>query len=211
MNVLITAGPTREYLDDVRYLSNASTGHMACALAEAAQAAGHQVTVVAGPIEAADPPGAKVVRVISAREMLDAVAAEFPKCDVFIACAAVSDYRPARRASGKIKRQGAERLTLDLVRNPDILHEMASRRRPGQIVIGFALETADGEANARDKLVRKQLDAIVLNPPDAIGAAETEITIFRSGGAAGEAFRGAKAEAARHIIALAEALSAETD
>jgi phosphopantothenoylcysteine decarboxylase/phosphopantothenate--cysteine ligase len=208
VKVLITAGPTREYLDDVRYLSNASTGRMGLALARAAAEAGHDVTVVHGPIAGPLPPLARVVPVTSAREMFDAVAAEFPACDALIACAAVSDYRPAERARGKIKRERSEELTVRLVRNPDSVREMAARRRAGQVVIGFALESADAEANALAKLSGKQLDAIVLNAATAIGAEATEITLFRADTDEREHVTGTKDTAARYVVRLAERLLA---
>lgn len=207
MNILITAGPTREYLDDVRYLSNASTGRMGYALAEAARAAGHRVTLVHGPTAERPPETGTVIPVTSAQEMFDAVAREFGECDCLIACAAVSDYRPRDRTPGKIKREDAGTLTLELVQNPDIVREMASRRRKDQVVLGFALETADAETAARRKLVTKGLDAIVLNAASAIGAEETEITMFCPGAADAETFRGTKADAADRIIALAERLA----
>lgn len=207
MNVLITAGPTREYLDDVRYLSNASTGRMGYALASAAKAAGDRVALVHGPTSEEPPEVDKVVAVTSACEMLEAVATEFPACDMLIACAAVSDYRPRKRAAGKMKRETAETMTLELVRNPDIVAEMAQRRRPGQVVIGFALETADAEANARAKLARKGLDAIVLNSATAIGAEVTEITVFRAGSVSSETFSGTKGGAAARIMAIIRALA----
>jgi phosphopantothenoylcysteine decarboxylase/phosphopantothenate--cysteine ligase len=207
VRILITAGPTREYLDDVRYLSNASTGRMGYALAAAAKAAGHSVTLVHGPTSHDMPPVDKVIAVTSAQEMFAAVAAEFPACDALIACAAVSDYRPKRRSTGKIKRESAATLTLELVQNPDIVREMAAQKRAGQVVIGFALESSAGEAAAREKMVRKGLDAIVLNALSAIGATETEITIFRVGRPRGETVRGSKDEAARRIVALAEELA----
>ncbi len=208
MNVLITAGPTREYLDQVRYLSNASTGRMGYALAAAPKAAGHEVTVIHGPTAHAPPEVDKAIAVTGALEMCEAVAGEFAACDVFISCAAVSDYRPAERHSGKIKRESAETLTVELVQNPDIVREMASRRRPGQVVIGFALEAETPEAHAREKLRRKGLDAIVLNHPSAIGADETEITVFQAALDVGDKFCGSKALAAERIVALAESLVA---
>ena len=209
MKILITAGPTREYLDDVRYLSNASTGRMGLALACAAKAAGHNVVLIHGPIVHIPEEADKVVAVTSGREMFDAVAKEFSKCDVFISCAAVTDYRPKKRIKGKLKREEAAQLTVEVVQNPDIVREMAARRRPGQVVIGFALETANAEANARGNLARKGLDAIVLNPAAAIGAEQTEITVFLAGRAEAETVRGTKSQAARHIIALAERLAVE--
>lgn len=207
VRILITAGPTREYLDDVRYLSNASTGRMGYALAAAAKAAGHRVVLVHGPTSEEPPEMDKVVEVTSALEMREAVAAEFAEADVFIACAAVSDYRPRERAARKIKRESAQSMTLELVANPDIAAEMAGRRRKGQVVICFALETSDGEANARAKLARKGADAIVLNMATAIASEETEITVFEAGGEAGERFHGSKAEAARQIVRVAERLA----
>jgi phosphopantothenoylcysteine decarboxylase/phosphopantothenate--cysteine ligase len=206
VKILITAGPTREYLDDVRYLSNASTGRMGYALAAAARAAGHTVVLVHGPTSEKPPEADEVRAVTSAVEMRDAVAAAFPWCDVFIACAAVSDYRPQVRSARKIKRESAQTLTLDLVANPDIAAEMAARRRGDQVVICFALETSDGEANARAKLARKGADAIVLNMATAIGAEETEITTFFAGRDEGTTFRGPKAEAAQRVLATAEEL-----
>lgn len=204
MRILITAGPTREYLDDVRYLSNASTGRMGYALAAAAKATGNRVTLVHGPTPEAPPEVDKTIAVTSACGMFEAVAAEFPACDVLIACAAVSDYRPKERIDGKLKRESAESLTLTLVQNPDIVREMAARRRADQAVICFALETADGEANARAKLARKGADAIVLNMASAIGADETEITVLFAESSESTTFRGSKAEAARLILAIAE-------
>lgn len=208
MRILITAGPTREYLDDVRYLSNASTGRMGYALAQAAREAGHHVTLVHGPTAHEPPQVDKLLPVTSALEMFKAVAAEFPGCEAFIACAAVSDFRPTHRSPRKIKREQVQTLTLELVANPDIVREMAARRRPGQVVIAFALETDNAEANARAKLARKGADAIVLNLADAIGAADTHVTMIRAAGGAAETFSGSKADAARRIVALAEALLA---
>ena len=202
MKILITAGPTREYLDDVRYLSNASTGRMGYALARAAAAAGHQVTLVHGPTCDAPPAAARRVAVTSALEMFDAVNREFSDCDAFIACAAVSDYRPRQRAAQKMKREKIETLSLELVANPDIAAEMGRRKRPGQVLVCFALETADGEANARAKLVRKNADAVVLNMAAAIGAEATEVTLFTAGSDTGETVRGSKDVAAQRIVEL---------
>ncbi len=208
MKILITAGPTREYLDDVRYLSNASTGRMGYALAVAARAAGHHVVLVHGPTSEEPPVADRVIAVTSALEMRDAVAAEFPSCDALVACAAVSDYRPKHRAARKIKREAAPSMTLELVANPDIAAEMGASKRPGQVVICFALETSDGPANARAKLARKNADAIVLNMAWAIGSDETEVTIFQAGCDAAETFRGTKADVARQIVLTAERLAA---
>ncbi len=207
MNVLITAGPTREYLDDVRYLSNASTGRMGYALATAAKEAGHEVTLVHGPTAESPPPVHKAVPVTSAEEMLAAAQAEFSTCDVLIACAAVSDYRPRERRAGKIARHDTETLTIELVRNPDIVATLAARRSPGQTVIGFALESDKAEAGARRKLAEKKLDAIALNSPGAIGAADTEITVFFCGEGEPETVRGSKEDVAKRLVAIAERLA----
>ncbi len=200
MHILITAGPTREYIDPVRYISNASSGRMGAALAEAARAAGHRVTLVLGPAEVPPPPVDELVRVESAQEMFDAVAARFPACDAFIAAAAVADYRPTRRAPSKIHKS-VGRLILDLEATPDILAEMARRRRPDQVLVGFCLESDDLEARARSKLESKELDLVVANPPAAIAAERQDaLLVFRSG--AREALRGvSKADLAARIVA----------
>lgn len=209
MNILITAGPTREYLDDVRYLSNASTGRMGYALAAVAASRGHGVTLVTGPTSLPIPDGLRAVRqVISARDMLAAVSEEFDSAEAMIACAAVSDYRPADRVSGKMKRESQEVLHLELVRNPDIVAAMCRRRRQGQILVGFALEAADGEANAIGKLRGKGLDAIVLNAVSAIGADENDVTIYFADDRPAERSRGPKDIVAGAILQAVERLQA---
>jgi phosphopantothenoylcysteine decarboxylase/phosphopantothenate--cysteine ligase len=160
--VLVTAGPTREAVDPVRFLSNRSSGKMGYALAAAAAAAGHDVTLVSGPVTLAPPPGCRVLRVETAAEMAAAVRAEFPTADLLIMCAAVADYRPAAPAPRKLKKAAAP-LTLALAPTEDILAGLAQRRRPGQLVVGFAAETSDVEAAAQAKLRAKKLDWIVLN------------------------------------------------
>ena len=211
LNILITAGPTREYLDDVRYLSNASTGRMGYALADAAARRGHRVTLVTGPTALPVPEAVAMVRTVdSAREMLTAVSEEFASADVLIACAAVSDYRPRERQSGKLKRESQETLHLELVRNPDIVAEMAARRRQGQVLIGFALEAADGEANAVAKLQRKGLDAIVLNDVSAIGSDSNEVTVYFADGRPMTQISGAKNAVAEAIVEAAEELHGST-
>ena len=180
MRILITAGPTREYLDPVRYVSNASSGRIGCALAKAALLAGHQVTLVLGPCPAEPPEGAEVVRVTSAEEMFEAVAARFDACDVFIASAAVADYRPVAKRPEKIKK-GEVRFTVELERTSDILAEMA-RRRKQQILVGFCLETEDLERRARGKLEAKGLDLVVANGPEAVAADRQDALLIRQVG-----------------------------
>ena len=167
--VLITAGGTREELDPVRFISNRSSGRMGFALAEAARARGAEVTVVAGTTSAPRPAGVRVVGAEAAEEMRAAVMREVAGSTVFIAAAAVADYRPALRAEHKIKKSDAA-LTLRLEPTPDILAEVARSRRDGLLVVGFAAETERVAENARDKLLRKNLDAIVANDLTQDGA-----------------------------------------
>ncbi|HUU32378.1 MAG TPA: phosphopantothenoylcysteine decarboxylase [Phycisphaerae bacterium] len=198
MRILITAGPTREHLDPVRYVSNASSGRIGCALAEAALDAGHQVTLVLGPCPAEPPDGAEVVRITSAQEMFEAVAARFDACDVFLASAAVADYRPVAKRPEKIKK-GEARLTVELERTPDILAEMSSRRRK-QILVGFCLETEDLERRARRKLEAKGLDLVVANGPEAIAADRQDALLIRQVGPTQRLTGVTKAELASAIL-----------
>ncbi len=160
---LVTAGPTREHLDPVRFLSNGSSGRMGYALAAAAAARGWEVDLVSGPVALAAPDGVRVHPVVSATDMFAVCEPLFPSCDLFIAVAAVADYRPAAPAAGK-GRKFMGPMELALIPTVDILKTLAARKRPGQIVVGFAAETDDLEARARSKLVDKQLDWIVANP-----------------------------------------------
>lgn len=167
--ILITAGATREELDPVRFLSNRSSGRMGFALAEAARSRGAEVTIIAGATTSEPPRDARIIRALSAQEMRDAVMQEIPRATVFIAAAAVCDYRPAARAAEKIKKSG-ESLTLALEPTPDILAEVAATRKNGLLIVGFAAETTDVIKHARLKLERKRLDAIVANDVTREGA-----------------------------------------
>jgi phosphopantothenoylcysteine decarboxylase/phosphopantothenate--cysteine ligase len=166
--VLITAGPSHEPLDPVRYLSNRSSGKMGYALARAALRRGARVTLVSGPTSLVAPPEARLVRVVTAVEMRNAVLAELPHVTIVVMAAAVADYRPCTTAPTKIKRSG-EVLQIELMPNPDILKEVVANKQ-GQVVIGFAAETEDLVENARQKLERKQLDAIVANDVTEAGS-----------------------------------------
>jgi len=159
--VVVTAGPTREALDPVRYLTNRSSGKMGYAVAAAAARAGAEVVLVSGPVDLPAPAALRMVRVETAAQMRAAVQAELPGTAVFIAAAAVADYRPAHPAPQKLKKHAGE-MTLDLVRNPDILAEVAASE-PRPFVVGFAAETENVEANARLKLEHKSLDLIAAN------------------------------------------------
>lgn len=162
MQFLITAGPTREAIDPVRYLTNRSSGRMGYALAAAAARKGHRVVLVSGPTCLEVPAGVDFLPVETAAEMLDAVRHQIPRADVAIFAAAVADYRPAEVARHKIKKTG-ETLTLELVRNPDILGSARGEFGFEGVLVGFAAETGDLEANARDKLTRKGCDLVVAN------------------------------------------------
>ncbi len=179
--VLITAGPTREYWDPVRFISNASSGQMGIALALEAARLGSEVTLILGPIVGAGPRRRKnlrVIRVESALEMDETVQSQLPGTQVFVGSAAVADYRPAERLRNKIKEKKAL-ITLKLLRNPDIISKVARRSptRPA-VVIGFALETEDVIENAEEKLAQKGLDWIVANRETNIGSPEGRATLI---------------------------------
>ena len=161
VKLCITAGPTREAIDPVRYISNHSSGKMGYALAEAAADAGAQVTLISGPTQLPCPERVTRIDVISAQQMYDASLEKMGNCDIFIACAAVADYRPANVEEQKIKKHN-DAMRIELVRNPDIVSAVASHpKRP--FTVGFAAETQDVVSYARDKLQRKKLDLIVAN------------------------------------------------
>jgi phosphopantothenoylcysteine decarboxylase/phosphopantothenate--cysteine ligase len=201
MRILVTAGPTREYLDAVRYLTNGSSGSMGYALARAARDAGHEVVLVSGPTGLRPPKGVEFVPVVSAREMFREVTHRFGGVDVVLMNAAVCDYRPKYRCTRKIKKTQSP-MALELVPNPDILHTLG-RRKKHQRLMGFALETHRGMANAREKLRRKNLDWIVLNSPSAIGAAKTDATLLTADGRIEEFRSLAKSQLARQLVRLA--------
>lgn len=170
--LLITAGPTYEPVDPVRFIGNRSSGQMGIALAENAATRGATVELILGPTHLPPPrhPHIRVVPVETAREMYQAAVEAFPNCQVAILAAAVADYRPREFTTEKIKKGEQGGLQLELVENPDIAATLGSRKDGGQLVIGFALETADEEKNARTKLKRKNLDLIVLNSLRDAGA-----------------------------------------
>ncbi|HZV81083.1 MAG TPA: bifunctional phosphopantothenoylcysteine decarboxylase/phosphopantothenate--cysteine ligase CoaBC [Geobacteraceae bacterium] len=169
VTVMVTAGPTREEVDPVRFVSNHSSGKMGYALARAAWRRGARVLLVSGPTALAPPFGAELIPVESAREMREKVLERAGLCDVIIKAAAVADYRPRERAGDKLKKTGEE-MVIELVKNPDILRELGGAKLPGQLLVGFAAETADLEANATVKLREKNLDMIVANDVSAPGA-----------------------------------------
>jgi phosphopantothenoylcysteine decarboxylase/phosphopantothenate--cysteine ligase len=162
MKIVISAGPTRERIDAVRFLSNRSSGKMGFALAGAAVEAGFDTVLVAGPVHLETPAGVRRIDVESAAEMATAVKREAADADIVIMAAAVADYRPKQQLSGKMKKKDGD-LTLELERTEDILKSLGETKRPGQILIGFAAETENLEQYALDKLKRKNLDWIAAN------------------------------------------------
>jgi phosphopantothenoylcysteine decarboxylase/phosphopantothenate--cysteine ligase len=182
---LITAGPTREYLDPVRFLSNPSSGKMGFALAEAALERGWTVDLVAGPVALTEPDGAILYPVETAEEMFHQVDALFDVCDILIMTAAVSDFRPRQRLPRKVKKEEAE-LVVELERTPDILAAMAERKAH-QLMVGFAAESENLESYARAKLLAKQLDWIVANDISVLGqgfaADDNQVLLLGASGA----------------------------
>ncbi len=203
--VLITAGPTYERIDPVRFIGNFSSGKMGYALAEEAAKAGAQVTLVSGPVSLrANHPSIQVVAVESARQMLAACQEAFPTTDIAIMCAAVADYAPAEYAERKIKREAGEAPVIHLVKNPDIAATLGAEKRPGQTLVGFALETDHEETNALDKMRRKHLDMIAMNSlqtPGAGFATDTnQVTIYSADGSTRQGELKSKTEVARDIL-----------
>lgn len=196
--VVVTAGPTQEAIDAVRFISNRSSGRMGYAVAEAALAAGCDVTLVTGPVSLAPPTGGrggtdprgrlKVVQVVTAREMARAAIPAFRKADMGFYVAAVADFRPRITARGKLKKRdiatGSDGVfTLEMVANPDILWSCGKIKHKGQVLTGFALEARNGAANATAKLIEKNLDFVVLNGPAALNSDRSIVTVIdRDGG-----------------------------
>ncbi len=179
LTVMVTAGPTIEPIDPVRYLTNRSTGKMGYAVAEAAAGKGAKVILISGPSVLTPPRGVDIVRVETALQMFNVVMERFPETDIVVKTAAVADYRPKDVARQKIKKKG-DTLSLEFTRNPDILAELG-RNKTRQILVGFAAETEDLERNARQKVVRKNMDFLVANDVTQSGAgfgADTNIVKF---------------------------------
>lgn len=208
--VLITAGPTKEPIDPVRFISNHSTGKMGYRIADAFAARGADVTIVSGPVNVASLyPGVRVVGVTTASEMYENTVRCYADSDIVVLCAAVADYAPELVADHKIKRTG-DRMTLDLVPNRDIAAAIGEIKRPGTVTVGFALETDNEMANAVSKIRRKNLDAIVLNSLNDKGAGfsydTNKITIVSSSGDVIEGELKSKKEAAEDIVDYVEKL-----
>jgi phosphopantothenoylcysteine decarboxylase/phosphopantothenate--cysteine ligase len=203
--ILITAGPTYEKIDPVRFIGNYSSGKMGFALAEACAGRGAEVTLVAGPVRLQTKhPSIHRVDVESAGEMLDEAVRVFPSCDLAILCAAVADYRPERQIAEKIKRERNDALTVSLLRNEDIAATLGKEKQTGQLLVGFALETENETIHAKEKLQRKNLDMIVLNSLNDEGAGfgcdTNKVTLIDRYGTETELPLKSKTEVAKEIV-----------
>jgi phosphopantothenoylcysteine decarboxylase / phosphopantothenate---cysteine ligase len=199
-HILITSGPTRQFLDTVRYLTNASSGRMGAALVEAALELGHSVTVISGPVEVAYPPAARVVSVASTEEMLAASSEAFESCDGLIGAAAPCDYRPRHVEPGKIAKNG-EPLKLELVETDDVVATLGAVKAD-RWVVGFALETEDHRLRALAKLERKCCDLIVSNSTQAMNSLTNDVEILAPNGQTLSSLAGDKLNVARGIMDL---------
>lgn len=212
---LVTAGPTFEKIDPVRFIGNYSSGKMGYALANEAAARGAEVTIVSGPVDIKDVnPGVKIVKIESARQMLEQCEKIFPAVDCAIMCAAVADYAPVAQHETKIKREKDEIPVIHLMKNPDIAATLGKAKRAGQLLVGFALETDNEEVNAVDKLHRKNLDMIVLNSLKDAGAGfgtdTNKVTIFTSTGRQSQFALKSKTEVAADIVDAIVSLAHES-
>ena len=198
MRILITAGPTREYVDDVRFLSNASSGRMGYSIAQAAIDAGHDVVLVTGPVDLAAPESADVRAIETTDELRQACLDLFPGCDGVIATAAVCDYRPRERVAGKMTKTG-QPIVLELVETSDVLAELGGMKEH-RWVVGFALESQDPRTNAMRKLRMKHCDCIVLNDTSAISSLENHVEILSPDAETIAEFHGLKTDIARQLM-----------
>lgn len=198
--ILITSGPTRQFIDPVRYLTNASSGRMGRALAEAALALGHEVVIVTGPVEVEYPTEAQIVPVVSTEDMLAAAARAFETCDGLIGAAAPCDYRPQRVESHKIAKTG-QPIDLHLIETDDVVATLGANKGR-RWVVGFALETEDHRLRALAKLEKKFCDLMVSNGPQAISATDNEVEVLSPTGEVLAAISGSKEIVADRILAI---------
>ncbi|HJX98271.1 MAG TPA: phosphopantothenoylcysteine decarboxylase [Chthoniobacterales bacterium] len=198
MRFLITAGPTREPIDPVRYLSNRSSGKMGYAIAEAAIEAGHEVVLISGPVQLGRPRAVALVPVSTSDQMFEAVQRQVRNCDILVMCAAVADYKPVAVFTKKIKKRDAK-LSLELIPTRDILSSLPKNRK--YLVVGFAAETEDLAANAQKKLLKKNCDMIVANDARiGMESDENEVEIFVRGGETKKISRAPKKIIARELV-----------
>jgi phosphopantothenoylcysteine decarboxylase / phosphopantothenate---cysteine ligase len=197
--ILITSGPTRQYLDPVRYLTNASSGRMGAALADACLSLGHEVVIVSGPVSVEYPRAARVVDVITTDDMLAAALHEFEDCNGAIGAAAPCDYRPQQVATSKIAKTG-EPLVIQLIETNDVVATLGEKKRRDQWVVGFALETDDRRFRAIVKLEKKHCDMIVSNGPSAIDAQDNSVELLSDAGILIGEYTGTKEVVARLLM-----------
>ncbi|CAD75899.1 MAG TPA: flavoprotein [Rhodopirellula baltica] len=197
--ILITSGPTRQYLDPVRYLTNASSGRMGAALAGAALALGHDVVIVSGPVSVDYPEGVELINVLTTQEMLQAAGEAFKDCDGAIGAAAPCDYMPRHVSTQKLSKTG-EPLQLELIETPDVIATLGQSKRDDQWVVGFALETDDRRFRATVKLERKHCDLMVSNGPEAINSSENQVELLDPSGDVIEHIRGTKEHVAQRLL-----------
>lgn len=197
--ILITSGPTRQYLDPVRYLTNASSGRMGRALAQAAIDLGHEVIVVTGPVSVEYPAAAELQPVVSTEDLLRVCQEVFPACDGVIGAAAPCDYRPVRVEEHKIAKTG-QPIMLQMVETPDVMATLGATKRESQWLVGFALETDDQRFRALAKLEKKSCDLIVLNGPSAMDALDNQVEVLDKAGAIVVSLAGTKKDVATGIL-----------
>ena len=205
MRLLVTAGPTREFFDSVRFISNPSSGKMGYAIAVQAARRGWKVELISGPVDLPAPKGVKVTRVVTAQEMFDASVARFSRCHAAILTAAVCDYRPATRLNRKLKKSNRPR-SLRLEPTLDIAAYLG-KTKGARIVIGFAMEDHDEHRHAEAKLRRKRLDAIVLNGPGNVGGDRASVEIFRMASGWDPPVAGSKTRIAKLVVELVKPLA----
>lgn len=201
--VLITAGPTHEYIDDMRYLANPSTGRMGIELAIEGRHRGAKVHLVCGPTHLRAPDGVSYHSVVSALDMFSEVSKYFDSCDVFIASAAVGDYRPATRVAGKIKK-GPETINLELIKNPDILKTMGDKQSDKQVIAGFSLESSDFLKHGLRKLLDKNCDLMFINSPQSFGSGRGNSMLIHERGVAYRFSGVNKLQLSMHILDCVE-------
>lgn len=197
--ILITSGPTRQYIDPVRYISNASSGKMGRCLTAAAIELGHEVTVVSGPVEIDYPSEAKVIDVISTDDLFRVCKEVFPDCDGLIGAAAPCDYKPVEVADHKIRKTG-QTLEIKLVETEDVVAHLGSIKQPHQWTVGFALETEDARFRALSKLIRKSCDLVVVNGVAALHSDDNSIEVISKEGKIVASKQGSKQDVAETVL-----------
>lgn len=202
MKILVTAGPTREPIDAVRFISNASSGRMGYAVAAAAAGRGHDVSLITGPTSLASPEGADVTKVVTALEMRDAVLEKVGMAEALVMTAAVSDWRFGKSYSDKIEK-GCEPFSVELVPNPDVLTE-ATEKNPDMLAVAFALEMGMDAESALEKMRRKGADFVVLNSVEAMGALEADFAVYSGPGNPVISGRHSKEDLAEALLELIE-------